>query len=167
MKLDEAREHWRAELARLEAVGAWLDAGKPQVHATLGAWLGTYQRLKTPLAKVALKEGREANAADAFIRLFSAFEYEFRAAFSEWLAKKSACGAAPPVLDEALPESLRSVLNLAAVLEPRFDRSRSGCVGRVIDCRNRLVHGGFASQMPFDLDDLHTLLSGVVATFKT
>jgi hypothetical protein len=167
MKLDEARDRWRAECARLEAVSAWLDAGKPQPPATLVAWLGTYQRLKTPLAKVALKEVREASATDAFVRLFSAFECEFRAAFSEWLANKSACGAAPEMLDEALPESLRTVLNVAAVLEPRFDRSRAGYVGSVIDRRNKLVHGGFASQMPYDLDDLHTVLSGVVATFKT
>jgi hypothetical protein len=167
MTLDEALDHWHRERERLYAVDAWIDAKKPAAPPSLSPLLAEYQRLKAPDAKRALKDMREERAKDSFIRMFSAFEQDFRVAFCGWLAKKCGSSAAVGVVADALPESIRTLLGIAAVLEPNFSPSRSGYAANVMDCRNKLAHRGFAATMAYDLEELHRALSEIVALFKT
>lgn len=164
MKLEEALEHWRRERERLTDIQEWVDAGKPPVPPSLQPSLRRFQGLKKPEAKRALKELREELEKDAFLRLFSAFEGELRAAFSEWLGKKCGTTTSPEDIDRELP-AIKDVLRIAAVLEPRFDRSRAGYVSNVRESRNKLVHGGFASPIQYDLEALHGTLAEVLALF--
>ncbi len=164
MNLDEALDHWRRERARLADVDEWVDAGKPLAPWSLQPSLAKYAQLKKPDAKRALKELREELAKDAFVRMFSAFEGELRAAFSEWLRNKCKTSALREAIDDELP-SIEGVLRIAAVLEPRFSKSLAGYVSNVRECRNKLVHGGFASPIPYDLEELHLKLAEVLALF--
>jgi hypothetical protein len=166
MTLAEALGHWRRERARLTDIDDWVDEGKPAAPSPLRPSLAMYAQLKKPDAKRALKDLREELAKDAFIRMFSAFEGELRAAFSEWLRSKCGTTASRGAIDDELP-AIEGVLRIAAVLEPRFDRSRAGYVSNVRECRNKLVHGGFASPIPYDLEELHDHLAAVVALFTT
>lgn len=165
MTLDEALEHWRRERERLTDIEEWVDAGKPAPPPSLLPSLARYTRLKKIDAKLALKELRQELAKDAFLRMFSAFEGQARAAFSEWLRKKCVTTTSPEAIDKELP-AIKSVLRIAAVLEPRFDPSRFGYVDNVRESRNRLVHGGFASPIAHDLEELHRKLSEVLALFE-
>lgn len=165
MTLGEALEHWRHELERLTDLQEWVDAGKPLVPPSLQPSLKRYQALKKPEAKRALKELREELAKDAFLRMFSAFEGDLRAAFAAWLGAKCGTTASPEDVDRELP-AIEGVLRLAAVLEPRFDRSRAGYVSNVRESRNKLVHGGFASPIAYDLEELHGKLAEVLALFR-
>ncbi len=165
MSIQSSLERWRAELARLQAVDAWISAGKPSTHAVLASLLTPYDRLKAQDAKQALKVAREQAAKDAFIRIFSAFELEFRNAFRLWLADRcSSVGGQE--LNEALPESIRSLLRLAAALNAGFAKPQHGYVGNVMDVRNGLVHGGFERPMPYDLEDVAAKLAAIVAVFR-
>jgi len=164
MTLDEALDHWRRERARLADVDEWVDAGKPLAPPSLQPSLAKYAQLKKPDAKRALKDLREELAKDAFIRMFSAFEGALRAAWSEWLRNKCNATASSEAIDDELP-TIEGVLRIAAVLEPRFGQSRAGYVSNVRELRNKLVHGGFASPIPYDLEDLHRRLAEVLALF--
>lgn len=166
MTLDEALTHWRRERERLADLDAWVEAGYPPAPPPLRPSLAEYARLRKPDAKRAIKRTREELAKDAFLRMFSAFEGEMRAVFAEWLRRKCGAAAASHDIDAELP-AMEGVLRIAAVLEPRFDPSRAGYVSNVRDTRNRLVHGGFASPMAYDLEDLHRRLAEVVALFRT
>ncbi len=164
MTLDEALEHWRRERERLADVEAWVDDGKPSAPPSLQPSLARYARIKRPDAKRALKELREELVKDAFIRMFSAFEGQLRAAFSGWLRTKCGTTSSPADIDEELP-AIEGVLRIAAVLEPRLDRSRAGYVSNVREARNKLVHGGFATPVPYDLEELHRKLAEVLTLF--
>ena len=165
MTLDEVLAHWRSERARLTDIDNWVDAGKPPLPLALQPSLECYARLKKPDAKKALKQKREELAKDAFMRMFSAFEVSLRATFSEWLRRKCGTTAASEAIDEQLP-AIEGVLRLAAILEPRYSRSRAGHVGNVRDFRNSLAHGGFALPVPYDLEELHRELAEVIAVFS-
>lgn len=164
MTLEEALKHWRQERERLTDIQAWVGDGKPPVPPSLQASLKRYQGLKKPDAKQALKALREELAKDAFLRMFSAFEYGLRVAFLAWLGKKCGTKPSPENVDKLLP-AIDGVLRLAAVLETRFDHSRAGYVSNVRDARNKLAHGGFASPISYDLEELHGKLSEVLALF--
>jgi hypothetical protein len=164
MTLDEALEHWHGERGRLADVETWVDAGSPDAPPSLGRSLEKYKRLKKPDAKRALKELREEITKDAFLRMFSAFEAQMRAAFYEWLCKKCGTVTSRVEIDKALP-AIEGVVRMAAALEPRFDQSRLDYVDNVRDCRNKLVHRGFALRVPYDLEDLHRKLTDVLALF--
>ncbi|MEP7126935.1 MAG: hypothetical protein ABJE95_38745 [Byssovorax sp.] len=166
MTLDEALDHWRRERGRLTDVDEWVDAGKPAAPPSLQPSLAKYARLAKPEAKRALKALREELAKDAFVRMFSAFEGALRAAFSEWLRCRCKTTSSSVAIDDELP-SIEGVLRIAAVLEPRFDPSRAGYVSNVREFRNKLVHGGFASPTPYDLEELHRKLSEVLTLFVT
>ena len=73
---------------------------------------------KDPEAKRALKDAREDRSRDAFIRMFSAFEQEFRGAFCSWLKKK--CGSPVSVADvaEALPEAIPTTAWISTIPRP-------------------------------------------------
>jgi len=165
MTLDEAHDHWRRERERLVSIQEWVDEGKPEPPKSLRKALERYARLNKTDAKRALKELREELEKDAFLRMFSAFEAELRAAFSGWLRERCGTTSAPDDIDDALP-AIDGVLRLAAVLEPRFDSSRAGYVSNVRECRNRLIHGGFASPVPYDLEEIHRRLAEVPALFR-
>jgi hypothetical protein len=164
MTLDEALEHWRRERERLTDVEQWVDAGKPTAPPSLQPSLDRYARLRKADAKRALKELREELAKDAFLRIFSAFEGQLLAAFSGWLGKKCGTTTLPETIGAELP-AIAGLLAMAAVLEPRFDPSRVGYVNNVRESRNKLVHGGFASPIPYDLEELHRKLAEVLALF--
>jgi hypothetical protein len=164
MTLEEALEHWRRERERLAGIQEWVDAGKPPPPPSLQPSLQRYGRLNKTDAKRALKELREELAKDAFLRMFSAFEGQLRAAFSGWLGKKCQTTTSPEDINEELP-AIEGVLRIAAALEPRFDPSRSGYLNNVRETRNKLVHGGFASPIPYDLETLHGKLAEVLALF--
>ena len=166
MNLDEALDHWRRERARLVDVDEWVDAGKPLTPPSLQPSLAKYAQLKKPDAKRALKELREELAKDAFIRMFSAFEGELRAAFSEWLRHRCKTTTSREAIDKELPK-IEGVLRIAAVLEPRFNQSLAGYVSNVRESRNKLVHGGFTSPISYDLEELHRKLAEVLELFTT
>jgi len=165
MTLDEALRHWERQRDRLQAIDAWIDAGKPDAPPPLAALLGEYQTLRATKAKGALKEAREEAARDAFIRMFSAFEQEFRGVFCAWLTRRCGSNATVAEVATTLPESIRSLLGIAAVLEPKV-KALSGFAGNVMDSRNDLVHRGFAAPMPYDLVKLHRDLSALVAALR-
>lgn len=141
-----------------------MDAGKPLAPPSLQPSLAKYAQLKKPDAKRALKDLREELAKDAFIRMFSAFEGALRAALSEWLRNKCNATSSSEAIDDELP-TIEGVLRIAAVLEPRFGQSRAGYVSNVRELRDKLVHGGFASPIPYDLEDLHRRLAEVLVLF--
>ena len=164
MTLAEAIAAWREQRSHDLAIEAWLDAGRLPA-GTLEPLVSRLKPLKLPDAKRALKDIREEHGKDAFVRLFSAFEQEFRAAFCLWLGGK--CGVKASVSDLAavLPESTRSLVNLAVVLEPRLGSSRAGYVGNVIAYRNDLLHRGFVKPMSYDLETLYVKLVEIVSLF--
>jgi len=165
MTLDESLAHWQRERARLEALDAWIDAGKTKPPQPLTPVVGVYLSLDKPGAKDALKAAREEAGKDAFIRMFAAFEHGFRPVFCDWLAKKCGLPVPSPDIAKALPDAIRGVLDIAAALEPRLDASRRGYAGNVMSYRNDLVHRGFAAPLPYDLVVLHCKLSEIIAIF--
>lgn len=165
MKLDEAHGHWRRERERLLSIQEWVDEGKPELPKSMRRAFERYARLNKVDAKHALKDLREELEKDAFLRMFSAFEAELRDAFSSWLRERCGTTSVPEDIGEALP-AIDGVLRLAAALEPRFDRSRTGYVSRVRECRNRLAHGGFAAPIPYDLEEVHRRLAEVIVLFR-
>jgi hypothetical protein len=165
MTLAESLTRWRQGRERLGALDAWIDAGKPLPPQSLVPLVAPYLSRNTSLAKRLLKETREESVKDAFIRMLSAFEQEFRAVFAAWLHRRCGSSELDATIARELPESIRSVVQLAAVLEPRFSSSRRGRVGNLLDFRNKLVHGAFASSVPYDLDDIHRTLSEIVGLF--
>jgi hypothetical protein len=166
MTLDEVLVHWRHQRERLTDIDDWIDAGKPTVPSSLEPSLAQFRRLKRAEAKRVLKELREELAKDAFIRMFSAFEGEVRAAFSGWLRDRCRTSSPTTAIADELP-AIEGVLRIAAILEPRFEHARSGYVSHVRESRNKLVHGGFASPMPYDLEDLHSKLADVIQIFAS
>jgi hypothetical protein len=134
------------------------------IPRALAPALTPYDGMKTPDAKGALKVAREQAAKDAFIRIFSAFELEFRV-FLDWLADRTS-SVRSKELEEALPESIRGSLRLAAALNGKFAKPQHGYAANVMDVRNGLIHGDYARPMPYDLEELSVKLSEIVALFR-
>lgn len=148
-RLDDALAWYGARLAALTAIHTWIREGRPDAPQ-VAPFLAGYVRLSKGDALKELAHEREDLQRMALIRLFSAFEADFRVALAAHL--KRACDALSPggtsprnagIIEAALPDSVELSLALYRALEPSFSGSDKGHLDKLRGFRNDLLHGGF------------------------
>jgi hypothetical protein len=175
--LDAAIAWHKSEKARLRAIDEWIRAGM-QITSPLKPFVAPYASSDGPTEarkKFALDRLREATEDEervALVRIFAAFEADFRMALAQMLHRacvrlRPANGAVPPLEDDLkhLPTMLHC-MPLAGVFEPSFSASDRNALEKLRAFRNTVMHQGFAEKPADDVDDVATLCTRVVGVFS-
>jgi len=159
-RLLKAKEWFDGQLDRLQHIQQLSEDHDQQPH--LRGLLADLLPLKKGERKLRLKEEREDLYRVALMRLFAAFEADFRESFLAYIESRG--GLSRKELEETLPDAISTWLVMYQVLEARtFSRSLLGQINRIRDERNRLAHGGLHQEIAHTSPDdvyraLHTAL---------
>jgi hypothetical protein len=143
-RLDKAKAWYDGQLNRLKHIQQLGEEHDQQPH--LRGLLGDLLPLKKGERKARLKEEREDLYRVALMRLFAAFEADFREGFLTYIEGRA--GFSREELEQTLPDTSSTWLVMYQVLEARaFSKSLLGQINRIRDERNRLAHGGFHQEV--------------------
>ena len=175
--LDAAVAWHKSEKARLRAIDDWIRAGM-DITNPLKPFVAPYASNDGPAGarkKFALDRLREAIEDEeriALLRIFAAFEADFRMTLHQMLHRACArlrptSGALPPGQDDLkhLP-TMQHCMPLASGFEPSFSSSDRNALEKLRSFRNNVMHQGFREKPADDVDDVAALCARVVNIFS-
>jgi hypothetical protein len=176
-------------MARLKAIHAWIDRGRPEFYAAeqggeraraageinkvLRPLLDRYTGLSKKDAIESFKLEREEIRRIALVRLFSGFEADFQREFARWLKaafdtvdEEYATKRSEADIHRVLPNSLELCLLLFQQLQPRLSGSEKGWLDGLRGWRNEVMHGGFLRPVEHDVEDVYQRLGSILRLFE-